>query len=800
VLNLLIGVVADAKFATKLEEPAVSSSATDEGVDGPPPIASAQSSPATPTRPDGEKNDTRAISAESAPTETQNEAASAASAPVQPKAKGSPPRTLSRRRKWLFRLAAVVLGPAVLFAILELSLRVGGYGYSTSFFLDGTEIEGKDVWIENPDYNRRFFPRSLAEVPQPIPFVLPKKKEEGTFRIFVLGESAAMGYPDPSMSFARIMEAMLRIRYPAIRFEVINTSMVAINSHVVLQVARECAEQQPDLLVVFVGNNEIVGPYGAAGVLGPFSPNLTAIRANFAIKRTRTGQLLSRIVNGSPQASQDWQGMTMFTNCQLRAKDGRLPGIYAHFRENLKEICRAGADAGAPVVLCTVPVNLKDCAPFASMHAEALNQDSAKIWEEFFRQGVRLQNDKNLAAALRFYKQASEIDDDFAELTYREAQCFASLGDTSQADRLYKQARDQDCLRFRADSKINGIIRETAVAHAGTGVKLADVEREFEKNSPGACPGEEFFLEHVHMNFRGNHLAAQVICEVIADVAPARLGQPAGDLSTKLSQSACAKRLAYTEWHELKIGKQIHGLMLKPPFTLQFDHDELCARGQTKLNGLRARFDAEAKKQAVAAHQDALEIAPEDWMIRANLSLLLDECGMRADAKMQAEQIIVQMKHNFNIRCRIGDLAVRMGLPLEAESDFREALKLRPDDMGASLGLASALEGQGKGAEAFSLIDEQVRKNPNNALALSSLGRIHYRQGNMLEAEARFAQALKQEPTNPQLHFELGMTELKQDKLNEAIEHFQNALRLQPDWRDVEALLADLRKKSDRGN
>ena len=48
----------------------------------------------------------------------------------------------------------------------------------------------------------------------PIPFALAKRKPVSTFRIFVLGESAAAGFPDPAFSFARILEVMLRARYP----------------------------------------------------------------------------------------------------------------------------------------------------------------------------------------------------------------------------------------------------------------------------------------------------------------------------------------------------------------------------------------------------------------------------------------------------------------------------------------------------------------------------------------------------------------------------------------------------------
>ena len=40
------------------------------------------------------------------------------------------------------------------------------------------------------------------------------EKPKGTFRIFVLGESAAMGDPDPAYAFSRYLEVMLRQRFP----------------------------------------------------------------------------------------------------------------------------------------------------------------------------------------------------------------------------------------------------------------------------------------------------------------------------------------------------------------------------------------------------------------------------------------------------------------------------------------------------------------------------------------------------------------------------------------------------------
>ena len=41
-----------------------------------------------------------------------------------------------------------------------------------------------------------------------------------------------MGDPDPAYGFSRYLEVMLREKFPSMKFEVVNTGSVAINSHV----------------------------------------------------------------------------------------------------------------------------------------------------------------------------------------------------------------------------------------------------------------------------------------------------------------------------------------------------------------------------------------------------------------------------------------------------------------------------------------------------------------------------------------------------------------------------------------
>ena len=49
---------------------------------------------------------------------------------------------------------------------------------------------------------------------KPHPFKFSHPKPEDTLRIFVLGESAAMGTPEPAFGFSRILERLLQHRYP----------------------------------------------------------------------------------------------------------------------------------------------------------------------------------------------------------------------------------------------------------------------------------------------------------------------------------------------------------------------------------------------------------------------------------------------------------------------------------------------------------------------------------------------------------------------------------------------------------
>jgi len=132
---------------------------------------------------------------------------------------------LTVSKRWLFRVIALLL-PVAFLAAIEALLRIGGYGHPTAFFLQHG-LNHSTVMVENPKFGWQFFPKQLSR--EPVPFAFTQRKSDDTYRIFVFGESAAQGHPEPAYSFARILAVLLQNKYPETRFEVINTAMTAIN-------------------------------------------------------------------------------------------------------------------------------------------------------------------------------------------------------------------------------------------------------------------------------------------------------------------------------------------------------------------------------------------------------------------------------------------------------------------------------------------------------------------------------------------------------------------------------------------
>ena len=97
---------------------------------------------------------------------------------------------------WLFRIVALTIIPALLFLLMEITLRVVGYGFPTNIIIKH-KVNTVPSYCNNNKFGWLFFPRNISR--QFSEFVFPAEKSEQTYRVFVLGASAAQGFPEPPL-------------------------------------------------------------------------------------------------------------------------------------------------------------------------------------------------------------------------------------------------------------------------------------------------------------------------------------------------------------------------------------------------------------------------------------------------------------------------------------------------------------------------------------------------------------------------------------------------------------------------
>jgi tetratricopeptide (TPR) repeat protein len=521
-----------------------------------------------------------------------------------------PTKTTPHRRGprfWIPRITVAILGPVVFLAALEGVLRLAEVGYSTDLTVPCT-LQGRPAACYNLFFPAPFFPPGMIKTPQA--YAIPADKPRGTYRIFVLGESAAMGDPDPAYAFSRYLEVMLRERYPAMRFEVVNTGSVAINSHVLLPIAEGLAKQKPDLFIIYSGNNEVVGPYGPGTALTSSSMSLPVIRASILMHSTRIGQLLTQ----AGEQKKEWRGMEMFLDKQVRASSPLMQYSYSNFERNLRDTVVAARVSGARVIVSTVATNLKDCAPFASLHREGLSEEGLRSWTALVQQGADLENARSYDEALQRYHSALQIDGEYAELEFRVARVEWIKGDYAAAKAHFARARDLDTLRFRADSKINDINRSVA---SSSGAELVDADAIFSGQAPNGVTGSELVYEHVHMTPLGNYTLARAILQQIASKLPLKNGQPLQDADIP-SEPECERVLALTNHDETRIATEMLQRLQRPPFTNQLNHSD-----QVLRLAIKAQDPDENPSETAGEYRWAIAQKPDDRILHYNYGLFL---------------------------------------------------------------------------------------------------------------------------------------------------------------------------------
>jgi len=689
---------------------------------------------------------------------------------------------ISVRKYWLFNITAFIIVPALCIALLEVGLRIFGFGYPTEFTVN-CEVTGRDAYCENNKFPWLFFPPEIAR--RPVPFVIPAVKSDKTYRIFILGASAALGDPEPTYSFGRILEAMLQNRYPDVNFEIINTAIVATNSHVVLKISKDLQRHRGDLFIVYLGNNEVVGPFGAGTVLTPVSSSLSVIRAGIKVKTTRVGQLLLKSMNlitrDGKETAGEWLGMEMFLDKQVRAADPALQVVYDNYKKNLEDIINIARNSDTKVIVSTVGVNIKDSAPFASLHRKDITEEEKKTWESLYSSGISLETEGKYTEALQQYLEASGIDKSFADLQYRIGRSYWILGNYEKARSRYIRALDLDTLRFRADTQINNIIRSIADGMSSEGIYLIDTMQTFEDNSLYETPGAEMFYDHVHLNFRGNFILAENMFWQIEKILPEQVQQSKINRPI-LTEAECADRLVLTGFDRHKIAQEMFTRIVRPPFTNQLNHEEQVKLMQQYLDKLSIYTYPDALQEAATQYYMAIQNTKSDPWLNYNYAVLLEDNRNYRGAEEQLRIFLRQIPKHLLAHEKLASALIQQRKFNEAIAHCRETVKINPEFTSLNYNIAFALSKLGRFDESLDIYRNLLLADPRLSMKINNdIGQILVKQNKFDEAAVAFQKAVQFNAASDKkniadIHYNLGYVLARLGRLEEATKSLNNAI------------------------
>lgn len=419
---------------------------------------------------------------------------------------------LPRSRRLVF--AGLMLAiPVLFFVLLEVGLRLAGYGNAYPLF---TPVPGAESWrIQNREVANRYFSQQ-ARVPTSIGDAFLAEKVPGTYRVFVQGGSSAAGYPyyyggSPS----RMLQQRLQQTFPGRRIEVINTAMAAVNSYTLLDFAPEIIEQEPDAVLIYAGHNEFYGALGV-GSAESLGQSRFIVRSYLTLQRFRTVQLLRSTLAGiagslGGRTSGEVPGATLMERMVGEQEIPLGSPVYhagiQQYRLNLRAMLDAYTDAGVPVFVATVASNERDHPPFLS--APASDPES---WTRELNAVLPVLQDEGAEAALEGLDALAERDSLAADVHYLRGRALDQLERFPEARDAFVTAKDRDRLRFRASEDINEVIREEANR---PGAFVVEARQALSTASRGGVIDSELMLEHLHPNVDGYFILADAFYQAI---------------------------------------------------------------------------------------------------------------------------------------------------------------------------------------------------------------------------------------------------------------------------------------------
>ena len=598
-----------------------------------------------------------------------------------------------------------------------------GFSRSTRVF---QEVPGRDLL--------RTDPRAVVHSFNDQEFL--RTKPPNGFRLFTLGGSSAYGFPrGADVAFTRILGDALQAARPGRLVEPINAAAMSYASHRMRILVHEVLGYRPDLLVLFEGHNEFIETrfyrdlIGRTEALDPLRTVLYRWRLYSAMVRLLRPHAAPADGGAAGGTVGEQLGLDVVREERSWIADAEKEEVRARFEENLRAMLDAAGAQRVPVVLCTVPSNLRDWAPVYSAFAPEVSPEAQKRTLDLLARAAR--EGGRPSAAARLLEEARALAPGYAATHFTLGRAYEALGRWDDAREAYRAARDADAQPARAPTAFNDTIRRLA---AGGGALLVDIERIFEADSPHGLVGFNLIEDYVHPNPEGHRVIALEIYRAV--VEGGLLGEP------RTAETAPFERAVAARDGRLGAGSQ-------------------GSEGETRQASMLF-----------------------------NLAIVLENKGLAEEAMGKYRECLAVRPDHYAARCNLCRLLNLAGRPGEAAEECGKGLEVAPSNLNCLLELGTALTESGRSAEAEATFASAVEADPRSSLAWNGWGLALAQQDRIAEAAQKFRRALDLDPRSADALANLGQTVLILGRVDEAIAHFRGSLALRRDQRRARVGLA----------
>ena len=419
-------------------------------------------------------------------------------------------KKLSKRRLWIFRLLAVSF-PFVLLLLAEIAFRViPGLNEDRDPYVNISPVSiFSRTTLGGQEYYNITHPLILGG--ENVHILV--KKPANTIRIFCLGSSACASWPHPPPeTFSAYLQQALETAYPGKQVEVVSAAAHGFAAYRTRRVLDEVVQMEPDAVIVWEGNNEFLedrnyDPPGAGIVsLARHLRTFQWLQSVFSSRNKMSGDNLKDV-------AQFFWKKTRQQSLRLRADPVQFAQVQEHFRKSFEHMVSQSQRYRVPIVLCTVPVNLRDWLPTVSHYR--LNGGQLQQWQKLYNQARRCLLEGKYHDGIQAMNQAIAMDNEHAESYFWLGRLLEADGQKTTGWEAFSKARDLDYNPFRALSSFNDSIRMLASENQSKGAYLLDLDRIFAGASQNAGPGFDLFLDYVHPTKPANLLVAQNTFELL---------------------------------------------------------------------------------------------------------------------------------------------------------------------------------------------------------------------------------------------------------------------------------------------